>query len=310
MSYHLKQRESIIDAVRRIAVEQIDKATAEITDRQLDHHRAVHHFRKRAKKFRGLVRLVRPALGDVYQHENRWFRDAARRFSHVRDAHVLVKTAELLRVQADDSRDREILEDVEKHLEERREYLTEKSLGVVQALRELGEQLPSARDRISDWTVTDESFDCIAGGIKKTYRRGLKACRKANRRNSNERLHEWRKRTKYHWYHMRLLRDVWTPVLTARLQAADRLSDLLGDDHDLAVFRTTLLKEPTRYGTPEEIERLMVLMQRRRTKLQSQACSLGDRLYADHPSELVHRLKCYWSTWRNDRSIDAGPRRQ
>jgi CHAD domain-containing protein len=51
-----------------------------------------------------------------------------------------------------------------------------------------------------------------------------------------ENFHEWRKRVKYYRYQLKLLRDFWKPVMEALRREAVKLSDDLGDDHDLAVL--------------------------------------------------------------------------
>ncbi|WP_153558836.1 CHAD domain-containing protein [Roseimaritima sediminicola] len=77
MSYQIKREESLEQAVRRIACEQIDKAVAELDDPRLSRPQAVHQLRKRCKKLRGLLRLVRPAMEKTYAKENACFRDTA-----------------------------------------------------------------------------------------------------------------------------------------------------------------------------------------------------------------------------------------
>lgn len=65
MSHRIEPREPVEDAVRRIAVEQIEKARDDLDDDDL--RRAVHEVRKRCKKLRALLRLVRPAMEETYQ---------------------------------------------------------------------------------------------------------------------------------------------------------------------------------------------------------------------------------------------------
>ena len=70
-TYRLKRSESVDSGVRRIACEQIDEALEHLTQMSAEDSRsAVHEARKNAKKFRGLVRLVRPALRDHYSVAN------------------------------------------------------------------------------------------------------------------------------------------------------------------------------------------------------------------------------------------------
>jgi CHAD domain-containing protein len=52
----------------------------------------VHEARKALKRLRALVRLLRPGIGrKVYRRHNELWRDAARRLSGGRDAHVLLE---------------------------------------------------------------------------------------------------------------------------------------------------------------------------------------------------------------------------
>ena len=76
----IRRSESLQNATRRVAREQLSKAIREIEDRTLDTDSTVHQVRKRIKKLRGLLRIVRPGLGKVYKRENDSLRDAARLF--------------------------------------------------------------------------------------------------------------------------------------------------------------------------------------------------------------------------------------
>ena len=105
-------------------------------------------------------------------------------------------------------------------------------------------------------------------------------------------MHEWRKRVKDLWYHLRLLHDVWPAALAGPEQEAHALSDLLGDHHDL-----TVLIEELRDG---EEERLVgELAERRQGELLAEAIPLGRRLYAEKPGRFGGRLEAYWGAWQS-----------
>ena len=63
MEYRLKQGENVLEGVRRMAAEQLDKALAHLgcQDGKRDEH--IHEARKATKRLRALVRLVRGELG-------------------------------------------------------------------------------------------------------------------------------------------------------------------------------------------------------------------------------------------------------
>jgi hypothetical protein len=109
-------------------------------------------------------------------------------------------------------------------------------------------------------------------------------------------MHEWRKRTKDLWYHLRLLRPIASGTLRGQADEAHRLSDLLGDDHDLSV-----LAGAVRSATPEipaDVDAVLGLTGYHRRELEVEAFFLGDRVYAESPKAFERRMGRYWKAWR------------
>lgn len=300
MSYYLKPEESVQETVIRVAREQIGKAVDEIEDGELDRHEIVHQVRKRCKKLRGLIRVVRPVLGDAYGRENACFRDAARSLSSLRDAQSLIDTVDDLRDHLGSLLEPDFAADVRARLLERRRRLAEDVVGHDQQLDELRLVMQEAYQRVGNWELSGSGFDAVRGGLHKTYRRGHRAMHAAYRKPRAERFHEWRKRVKYHGYHLRLLRPIWKPLIRKQAEAAGELSDLLGDAHDLAVLRATLSAEPREFGDERQLEALLGLTEQRRKALTQQARPLGERLFGEHPDELVARFAQYWRAWERE----------
>jgi len=299
MAFRIKRKEQVETSIRRIAQEQIDKAIAEIDDPQLDRHETVHQVRKRCKKLRGLIRLVRPAMEETYQAENTFFRDAARKLSYVRDAHSIIETFDALAKDFEKHVETSDFAPIREALVERRGRVAEDEVGIDRQLQEFRTQMQAAQQRVDDWTLDDNGFDVVAAGLLKTYRRAQKAMERAYDEPVTDNFHQWRKRVKYHWYHARLLRSLWKPVMRAHRNAADELADLLGDEHDLAVLGATLLQDPEHFAEKDVIESFLALVDRRRLELREEARTLGRRLLAEKPKHLRRRLHCYWGVWRN-----------
>jgi hypothetical protein len=297
MSYRLRRKSSVQRSVRKVACEQIDKAIAEIDDAQLDRHKVVHQVRKRCKKLRGLIRLVRPAFSD-YSRENRDIRDAARELSYLRDSQSIIDSLDALLAHFQEQLEPDAFASIRQELATRRERIAQDRKGLEQKLERVLTRLRELRQRALHWRIDDRGFAAVSGGLEKTYARGRKALGKAYRSPSPARFHEWRKRTKYHWYHLRLLRRIWPEMLQVEGAAGDKLSDLLGDDHDLAVLRDTLIKTPEQFGDARQLQLLVALIDRRRAELQAQALPLGRRLYAEKPRRMTKRLRQYWSVWK------------
>jgi len=298
MGFQLRKENSVQKSIRKIAGEQIDKAIAEINDESLDRHEVVHQVRKRCKKLRGLIRLVRPNF-DRYSEENAAFRDIARELSYVRDAQSMLECFDDLLGHFVDQIDPDAFTRIREILHDRRDEVAADEEGLVSQLQVTLEKLHEARARVETWKISDRGFSSLAGGLQKTYGRACDAIEEAYADPTAENFHEWRKRVKYHWYHARLLRRIWEPMLKAQRKAADELSDLLGDEHDLAVLRETLLNDPERFGSEEDVQALIGLIDQRRQEFQDRAKPLGRRLFSESPKQLSGRFEGYWDVWRN-----------
>jgi len=299
MAYRFTRKADVQDEARRIAREQMDKALDEIEDSDLSLDETVHQVRKRCKKVRALLRLVRGALeDDTYSAENAWYRDTARQLAPCRDAQVVLDTWRgLLSDLADEAKSEE-LKPVEEELARRRAETAGNSEETGKRLIEAGDRLRDGRKRVATWTLAESAFDALSGGLKKTYRRGRKGLSKAYADLTAESFHEWRKRAKYHWYHCRLLRDLWGEVIQVRAGEAHRLATILGDAHDLSVLRATLSERPSDFGGYDVVEEALDLIDRRREDLRLSARPLGERLQAEKPKALVKRLRVYDQAWR------------
>ncbi|NBC18969.1 MAG: CHAD domain-containing protein [Bacteroidetes bacterium] len=295
MSYCFERESTVAENVRRIAHEQIDEARTRLTATD-DPDVAVHDVRKCLKKLRALVRLVRDEVGeDVYKRENACFRDAGRQLSGVRDAYVLVETMEHLLPHAAAP---EAVAPIHDWLTEQYETLAaEHHDEDAQARATVDEALIAARERVDDWPIDTAGFEALRPGLHRVYRRGYARKADAEAHPSAERLHEWRKRVKYLWYHLRLLTPIAPDVLSPLVNDLDQLQEALGNDHDLAVLRKTLLDADNLPGHVAAYEALLLLINERRAALQNEARALGERIYAAPPDPFIERVEGYWTDW-------------
>ncbi len=293
MSYRLTWDESVADGVRRIAREQASEAIAAAGDRERPIAGRVHAARTRCKKLRGLLRLVGPRLGETFGRENAALRDAARPLSDARDAVVTVAAFDALVTTTKDA-DRREAAAVRGWLSGRCAAEADGSIEV--RLGPFADALWLFRERIADWPIKKDGFPTIREGLTDVYREGRRAMRKAFDTEDPIHLHEWRKRGKDHWYQVRLLRDVWKPVMDARRKELDRLADLLGDDHDLFVLRETLADDAP---PPADPGPFLALLEARREDLRSEVRPLGRRIYAEEPRAFRKRMRGYWQAWRS-----------
>jgi CHAD domain-containing protein len=301
MAYRLKLDKSAKANLRKVALKQLDGAIQGLASSREERINLVHDVRVHLKRVRAALRLVRGAIGGRFQTENACFRDVAHALSPERDAQASLemfdKLAELAKKQSADA-------PCSHALEAFRRQLVDEQLAVArQATDEvwtgLTETLRAAAERVDAWTSDVAGFETLADGLESSYRRGRRAMRCALDRTTPETLHEWRKQAKYHRYQVNLLEAAWPEAMKARAKSLKRLSDLLGDDHDLVVLRAKLEAGAAQSARADSAARLLKLIDARRSEVLAELKPLGRLIYAEKPKRLRERLAGYWRIARS-----------
>lgn len=284
MAYRLERGEPVPEGIRRIACEELEGAVRSL-ERTRGRDEAIHDARKRLKKTRALLRLVRPQLGDVYSEENTRLRDIGLALSEFRDAAVVIETFDALRAKfpagfADGS-----LARVRRFLS-RQKAQADRSGGIRDALATIVSQLAAAARRVNRWPLAADGFDAIGPGLQRTFRGGRRAMAAARRDLTPENFHEWRKRVKAHWYHVRLLEPLWNEEMKIRQAALKQLEDWLGIDHNLEVLRA---KADAQAGAL-----LLPLIDRYQEELRARALEIGEPLYRQRPGHFRRGVEELW----------------
>ncbi len=305
MAYRLSFEMDVADSLRECIRGELASAASLLGDEfDADPVEAIHEARKSLKKARALLRLVRPGLGKhVYRRENRALRDAGRLVSGARDADVLVETVAGLAERYAGRLPEADFDGLAEHL--RAAAAESRAAGAAGAGRaEAIDLLDGVANRVEDWPLADCDWATVAAGMEVAYGRGRAAFAAADGEPTVERLHDWRKRVKDIWYHQRLISPSWPEVLDALAEEAHRLSEILGDDHDLAVL-AELLEGDSRPPVPADPTGLLELVAERRAELLECARHRGRLIYAERPAAFARRTRHYLEEGREAAAATA-----
>jgi CHAD domain-containing protein len=297
MALQLKANESVSEGIIRNVRKQIEKALEHLgapTDPQARGESAtdaVGEIRRCFKRIRAALRLVREELGDERYHQENWsFRDAARPLTQVRDAGILLETADKLRQQFPKAIAADTFENIRRALLANQAEVSRRVLAEEKAFAKVKKSAARALARLADWKLEREGWAALEPGIRRVYRTGHRALASAADNSTVANLHEWRKQTKYLWHQLQLIEPALTGTDKELVKKVHRLSTLLGDDHDLAVLRETLAADPSTYGGHGALKGIFALIDRQRADLERQAFALGPEVYQDPPEPFIHRI--------------------
>lgn len=258
----------------RLVVRRVDGAIAEV-EKPGPLEPRVHQARRALKKARATLKLLRPRISKkLYKTTNALCRDAGLILSATRDAQALQAAWKGLRLRAPD---------VERALAEEARRAAEgldakKSRQILLVARAQAKRIVPARP----------GWKGVADGLRLGYEAGRKAWRKAKATGSDEDFHEWRKRVKDQRYQVDLFLN-GSASLRHLDEALDRLSDLLGDDHDLVVLRDKI-------GVA--YDEALRAIGRKEAELRQKALVLAERVYSETSGAFARRVKRAWKKAR------------
>jgi CHAD domain-containing protein len=302
MSFELHAEKSVRSNLRRLVRKQLEKSEGSLQNFSHESRdEIVHDLRKRLKKIRALVRLVRSEIGEHTYHDvNYRFRDAARPLTEVRDAKILLQTFDRLLQHFHEHLPprgfRQLREALEQNLRDvRRRVLVQQK-----TLRKIARFVKHERRELMPWLEASNHWFALRCGLEDAYRRAADAFQDAGRDPTVEKLHEWRKQTKYLHYQLVTIRPLWPERIDELVKETGSLGDLLGDNHDLAVLQQKLTDAQPSFSTQEDRDVLCPLCEQRREAFLRESLSLGERFFQEQPAAFVRRLKTCWKAWRRE----------
>jgi CHAD domain-containing protein len=244
-----------------------------------------HRARRKMKRVRAALRLLRPALGRrAYQWANARVRDAATPLTAVRDATALLQTLDKLTRQQEDADLGALMTDLHRQL--LRNCRAQRRAVTPQCLRQITRDLAQTADHLRARVPKMPDLAAVHRGIRRIYRAGRRAYRRARQHATTEALHEWRKQVQYLCHDLELMCSARQARLGNAGKRAKRLAALLGDDHDLAVLRQKVVAAAEPHGGA-----LLTRIRRARRALQAEAFAVGRRVYKSSPRRFASKMR-------------------
>jgi CHAD domain-containing protein len=278
------------EALKAVARDVLAEARA-----ALDHDKsdaiAVHDYRKAMKRWRALLRLLEPFLGD----EGRRLRIAARNFARelagARDAQAAMEALEDIAEEPQTVLSPRSLVTIRTRLDALRK--SAEAASVTQAMRaRLIVALDELAPAIDTWALDKLTFGELAGELTRTYRRMRKdAPREDWRSVPPEVLHDLRRRVVAHRYQMELVEPLWPKFGRVWVAEAQRLRDRLGAHQDLSMLLA--FTAPHQPLAPWRA-RLTPLIAERQAAHAKASSRIAGRMLAEKPRAFRRRIEALW----------------
>lgn len=260
-----------------------------LTDPKLPDHEAVHEVRKALKRWRALLRLLAPPLGEQADQMRTEARELMRAVAGARDAQsaldaladlsktdlpVSPASTEAIRVRLTEIRDAAEARSFTKKVRDR-----------------LSRYLDYATLSLERWPLKATDFNTVADGLTSTYRRARQLVPDSWPDAEPEHLHDLRRRVVEHRHQIDLIELLWPRLEKVWAEEVQRLRNQLGSCQDLTVL--TNFTAPHQPLAPWRSRLSPVIEARRNVHLKS-AARLAGRLFAEKPKAFRQRIVALW----------------
>lgn len=245
---------------------------------------AIHDLRKAIKRWRAFLRLIEPHIGSEARGLRAAARDLAKTVSGARDLRAMLDAIALIR-KGRHRPDETVLDAVAARIEEMQ---TEAESGIAGALdrQAIAAEIERWLDRAGQWPFAGIGFQDIFEALETSYRRARKAQPEKWRDADDGELHEFRRRTIDHRYHLELL-EALLPGAAKRAEEMQALRDALGRHRDLALLESAMERDPALAHHREAVVPAITKHQRRQL---THAREIAERAFAAKPRDFRTRM--------------------
>ena len=239
---------------------------------------AIHQLRRSIKRARALILLLRGAVArgatDAMGEE---LADISRPWGVLRDAQVSRQLlAELLGPAAIGPTPRG------------------STAPRVQLCRRTRRRLADCRSEVEGWSVTPGDWEVVGKALRRAWRRAQSVLPSDIAGATPQALHRWRRRVKVLQNELLVLTPLHDEAVRRLLRDLDRLGELLGREHDLAVLAAGLRRGEVRPPPAASRRSLFSAIRNERRLLRASIEQLGVPLFAESERAFEHRLHRRW----------------
>ncbi|HUK33653.1 MAG TPA: CHAD domain-containing protein [Vicinamibacterales bacterium] len=295
MSYRLRVDEPVRRGLQRLATTELKRARDDLRRAHPPHEHAIHEARKRLKKVDVIFRLVRDDGGGGTRGAAKRLRMLKHTLSPIRDADAMVVMLGTLKTRNPrlfgEHGFARLRRQLSAHKRELLDQMTDDRVWqtVDRTLRRL-------RRMAKRWRTSHRSFAAVAPAIRRTFRRGRNAMKRAMTRQRADDFHGWRKEMKSLWYELRLI-EMAGAAVRKDIHALHRAETWLGDHHNIVVLCNQLTRDVSERRA-FDVDRLRLAADRYQAILEKQTLAAMRRFYGRDEDRYVDNLRRDWKRRR------------
>jgi CHAD domain-containing protein len=257
-------------------------------------HISIHEMRKNIKKIRAILRLLRHEIGNETYHElNDYYRTIARKVAILRDDTSQIELLENMKKEVDAPDIHKTLSLAIRQVEKtRKKHFNKFYQSGTQ--HEVRTAILEQMERNHDLDFNGDPDYFILQSLKRIHLRARSAMELSWDVKNDDVYHYMRKQVKYLMYQLMILNNAWPSYFRTYISELNKLSDLLGDLHDLNLFNEHVHNQQLVKLNPKQKKRILNHIYRQRAKLKKKIEKTSERLFSESSEAFSLRVYDIW----------------
>ncbi|MCF8229458.1 MAG: CHAD domain-containing protein [Bacteroidales bacterium] len=289
----IKKKEDFADGIFRL-FDTLHEESARYILAGSKQHLSVHELRKNIKKIRGILRLIRHDIGHARYHElNAAYREIAQQLAVLRDDTSQIELLEGMQKNVNDKAIKRTIGKAIRQIEQKRKTEFEN-------FYRQNKHNAVCNDILLRWTEIRElelsgNPDLfILKSLKRIHKRARSAMESSGFLKIDEIYHYWRKQVKYLMYQLNVLNLAWPTYFNVYIKELNKLSDMLGDLHDLNLLNEHINNDTLIVLKPQQKQMILNFIYRRRSILKRRIEKAGNILFSENSKAFSLRIHEIW----------------
>ncbi len=289
----LKIPDSTSYSIRDIILREITSSLALQLNSELNSESRIHEYRKSIKRCRSLLRLLKQCINEIdYERLDNKLSEVAEEMTQRREATVNLRTF----LKLTQNYQTFVPEDIKKQVIADLTQKLEKAYGMINTDPVKTESsilfhLKALWSDLNNIAIKSSTYSDFIDTIEKTHYKAARLYFDSRNTLDTEIIHKWRKYTKHLLLQMRFTPEIDRTEMEPLLSKLDRISELLGKDHDLAVLETKLKENPILHT--ENLQTIHLVICKERTIIQKETFKLGEEVFSESQVRNL-RIKSYY----------------
>ena len=278
--------------IRSRIYHQIDTFQKICRDNSSSPDKIVHELRKSIKRIRALFRFLKPFISESDFHLiDGKLAKTGRSLTQEREATVNIVTfTELTRSMGNEFSEQSRRLIVHGLVKVRNQSFSHWQNGLNKTVAVHQFTMSRIHDEIKNLKISENQHDLELKAIENSQIRSIRYYNDARLSRQTEIIHKWRKQLKRLFFQLKFGLPDQSPEVIAMIKLLDKITDLLGKDHDLALLIHTIKGSYKKDLSKDEFEYLVMQVDRERTKIQGTAFRMGKELTTLTMAELSTEL--------------------